>query len=215
MRVVKMITVMLADDHQFAVEGLSFFLSSVEGVNVIKTLSNGHDVLPALIELQPNIIILDMGLPGMHGLDVLRDIKSREITTKIVVLTGLDEPSLLKDALLTGAEAVLTKVADTDEILKAIMAVNEGSKYVGNLVQTTLDKAYPDLNWDIDTVQLTKRENEVLLMIASGKNSQQISVELDIAEPTVRKHRQNLMEKLGLHNSASITSYVLKRGLNS
>ncbi len=210
-----MINVIFADDHQLAVEGLSFFLSSVGNINVQTIVTNGNDVAPALEKHNPDILILDMGLPGRHGLEVLHDIKSKKHKTKVVVLTGLDEPSLLKDAVLTGANAVLTKAADTDEILTAINTVHGGDIYLGKFVQKTLETAYPDLKWDNAPISLTKREKEILLMIADGNNSAQISTDLNIAEPTVRKHRQNLMEKLGLHNSAEITKYVLSRGLNS
>lgn len=212
---IHVIDVMFADDHQLAVEGLSFFLSTVEGINVLKIVTNGKDIAAALKEYNPDVLILDMGLPGRHGLEVLLDMKSNNSSTKVIVLTGLDDASLLRDAVMTGAQAVLTKASDTDEILTALYAVQAGEKYLGKFAAATLRKAYPDLDLEQATALLTKRENEILLMIADGKNSHQISITLDIAEPTVRKHRQNLMEKLSLHNSAEITAYVLNRGLNN
>ncbi len=208
-----MIDVIFADDHQLAVAGLSFFLSSVDDVRVQKIVTNGKDVLPALKEHRPDVLILDMGLPGRHGLDVLRDIKSDENGVRVIVLTGLNAPDLLSDAISAGADAVLTKASDTDEILEALKTVHDGGCYLGSSVRKALEKSPHAAN--DKAASLTQREQEVLLMIADGQTSHQISEALKIAAPTVRKHRQNMMEKLKLHNSAEITAYVLRRGLNT
>ena len=210
-----MVNIIIADDHQLAAEGLSFLLSSSDNIDVIEILTNGIDVAPSIEKHGPDILILDMGLPQRHGLEVLRDIKSKKQKTKVIILTGLDDPGLLKDAFVTGAEGVLTKATDTEEILQAIHAVNKGRTFLGKSVISKLNTHYPNLDLDAEPTVITKREKEILLMIANGRNSAEISISLNIAEATVRTHRQNLMEKLRLHNTAEITSYVLKRGLNS
>jgi len=153
-----------------------------------------------------------MGLPGRHGLDILRDIKSGDMGVRVIVLTGLDAPDLLCDAISSGADGVLTKSSDTDEILQALRSVHRGEKFLGNAVRKAIEGSAHD---DNIYTPLTLREQQIMLMIADGHTSQNIAASLGIAELTARKHRQNLMEKLGLHNSAEITAYVLRRGLHT
>lgn len=209
-----MLDVIIADDDTLARGGMVFFLSTMEDIRIVETVMDGLGVVDAVQRHPDAVLVLDMGLPGRHGLEVLRELKAGTRQTRIIVLTGFETADLLQEGMDAGADAMLTKTCDTDELYAALMAVRCGETYIGPSARKVLDHAETGSHAYSENGKVTSREKQVMLMIADGQSATEISCHLGIAEPTVRKHRENLMQKLNLHNTADITSYVIKRGLH-
>lgn len=206
--------IIIADDDTFVHGGMAFFLSSIDGVNIVQSVSNGHEVISAVQQFPDAVLVLDLGLPGRHGLDVLKEVKAGEYNNPVVVLTGLTSASLLRDCIDAGADAVLKKADGPDELHGALMALGGSAPYLGPSVREHMKTIESQDCEGSPKQQITAREKQVMLAIANGLSAAEISDELNIAVATVRKHRENLMYKLNCHNTADVTAYVIKRGLH-
>ena len=213
---VETISVLLAEDHTIVREGLKPLLEG-RGVHVIGEAADGLQAVRMARELKPDITIMDIGLPYLGGIEAVRRIMRTDPSAKIIVLTIHDEVPFVFKSLEAGAKAYLVKDAPLEELLNAIKAVMRGETYLSSNFPRNLMENYRRLmkrgKKDDDFSQLTRREREVLQHIANGYTSPQIAQILFISKKTVENHRQNIMKKLGIHDTAGLVRYAIKIGL--
>lgn len=209
-----LVKILLAEDHVLVREGLRLFLSSEPDFEVVAETGDGIAVEHLVQTLHPDLLLLDLDLPGCYGTEVAAHIKAQFIAVKIVVLTGNLQVESARQALAAGAEAYVLKHADSTELLHAIRTVLAGGQYISKSIANMFQNEPPVmLEATRATASITSREQEILRLIARGLTNEEIATRLSRSVLTVRKHRQNLMEKLGLHNTAEIIAYAIKHGL--
>ncbi len=210
------IQILVADDHAVLRTGLRMLLDSQPDMRVMGEADNGSQVLHLIETMQPDVILLDLAMPGLGGLEALPQLRKHAPTARILVLTMHDDESYLRQALRDGAAGYVLKRAADTELLSAIRAVMRGEVYVHpSLTRALLDDILPEPNdtssepWDT----LSDREREVLLRVARGFTSAKIAEQLNLSPKTVDTYRARGMDKLGLRSRASLVQYTLSRGL--
>jgi DNA-binding NarL/FixJ family response regulator len=199
-------TVVLADDHVMFREGIRKIIERIEGVEVSGEVDDGIQLLEHLKNSQPDLVILDISMPNLRGLEAIREIKKLYPRVKIVVLTMHRKKEFIRQALVDGADGFLLKEDPGGQLIRAMEAVRKGEKFLsplisGDLISLALAEEQAD--------QLTIREREVLKLLAEGKKNQEIADILFISPNTVRRHRYNIMEKLNLKNTAELVKYAI------
>jgi DNA-binding NarL/FixJ family response regulator len=202
-----MTRILLAEDHFLVREGLKLLLSFEPDFTVAGETGDGNAVEQMVRELRPDLLILDLHLPGCHGAEIAQRVKAGFDTVKILVLTGSLQAESVRHTLAAGADGYVIKQEDSAELLLAIRAVLAGRQYISKSIAAVFEQ---DGN---ACAEVTPRELEILRMIARGLSNEAIAEALCRSLFTIRKHRQNLMDKLGLRNAAEITAYAIKRGL--
>ncbi|MEP0805102.1 MAG: response regulator transcription factor [Chloroflexota bacterium] len=208
--------ILLADDHAVLRSGLRLLLTSQSGYEVVGEASSGTETLALAEQLQPDLILLDLSMPALGGLDALPALRKLVPNAKILILTMHDDPQYLRQALKHGASGYVLKKAADSELLSAIQAVLRGEVYVHPsmtriLLDDMLEKplAKQQNEWD----SLSEREQEVLKMVALGHTSAEIAEQLNLSAKTVETYRARGMEKLGLRTRAALVKFVLQEGL--
>ena len=205
--------IVVADDHVLLREGLKMLLSTEPGLQVVGDTGNGAAVEGLVRDLAPDLLVLDLELPGRSGIDIATAIKADpSITCRVLVLTGNLKAETVSRALAAGADGYVVKGDDADEVLRAVRAVLAGRGYVSGEIAGAVGTASGKTGFPA-AAQITSREREVLSLIARGYGNNDIGALLDISVLTVRTHRQRLMEKLGLRNAAEITACAVRMGL--
>jgi DNA-binding NarL/FixJ family response regulator len=207
----KKIKVMLAEDHALLREGLKLLIRAEPGYEVIAETADGAAVEQLVREVNPELLLLDLDLPGARGNEIALRLKSQCASVKIIILTGSLNPESLRQALATGVDGYVIKHEETSELLRAMQAVIAGKQYVSKGIADMFDANRAGHNTQ-SAGAITPREREILGLIASGATNQEISERLFLSVLTVRTHRRNLMEKLNLRNGAEITAYAVKYG---
>lgn len=211
--------ILLADDHAVLRSGLRLLLDSQPGLKVAGEAASGLEALSRAAELQPDLILLDLTMPGLGGLEAISALHRASPGVRILILTMHDDPQYLRQALKSGASGyVLKKAADT-ELLSAIHAVLRGEIYVHpSMTRALLDQMIPESNSgdeDILWESLSEREKEVLRQVALGYTSAEIAEALNLSIKTVETYRARGMDKLGLRSRAALVRFALRRGLIS
>lgn len=209
--------ILIVEDHTLLREGLRALLSRDADMEIVGEASNGRDAIRAIGTLSPDLVLMDISMPGMNGIEAMQDIKRRSPDTRILVLTIHKTEEYIHESLRAGADGYLLKDTTHDELLNAIHSVFNGKTYLspdvsGKVIEAYLGKSRPAAigsSWDT----LTTREREVLKLIAEGHPNKSIADFLCLSLKTVEKHRSNLMKKLDLHNASTLTSYAIERGL--
>ena len=213
------VRVILADDHTMVRKGLRALLDDAGHIDVVAEAENGHEVLALADEFVPDVVIMDISMPHLNGLEATQRIKAKFPSIKVIILTmHLDEEYVLR-SLHAGAHGYLVKQSAPKELVQAIDNALADQIYVsaqvGNLdIEELMQRSQIPTELDRYT-KLTRREREVLQLIAEGHDTGQIAMMLFISEKTVRAHRGHLMDKLGLHNPAALTRYALQKGIVS
>jgi len=210
-------TIVIAEDHTILREGLRALLNAHREFSVVGEAADGRDAIRCVERLQPSLILLDLSMPRMNGLDALREIKYRAPATKVVVLTVHKTEEYLLATFQGGADGYVLKDATHAELVTALTHVLKGKRYLspeisGQVIEGYLEgkKTLKDRSaWNT----LTPREREILKLIAEGYKNKEIADYLFISLKTVEKHRANLMKKLDLHNAAALTAWAIERGL--
>lgn len=211
-------TILLADDHNIMRSGISEILNNQPNMEVIHEVDNGRDAYQAAITLQPNLLLTDLSMPKTNGTECIHNLKKRYPEIKVIVLTMHSGEEHIHDALNAGADGYILKEDSRDELLIAINNVLNGKKYLSPSISSNIVDGYlnkkdhgtkPIASWN----KLTRREREVLKLIAEGFRNKDIAEHLSISIKTVGKHRSNLMKKLDLHNISSLTNYAIKNKL--
>lgn len=209
------IRVVLADDHAIVREGINQLLSQEPDIQVVGQAADGAQALALARQLKPDLVLMDMAMPGMNGLEATRLIKAEQPGTAVLVLTMQEGEEYFFSVLQAGASGYVLKGAGSAELLSAIRAVLQGGVYLNSMMTKKLFSdalKRPELI-DHTSDPLTARERQVLKMIAEGKMNREIADELVISLNTVQTHRLHIMEKLNLHNRTELVKYAIRRGL--
>lgn len=212
-----MTTILLADDHSVLRSGLKLLLESQTDLRVTGEASSGIETLELASRLQPDLILLDLSMPGLGGLDALPALRKSVPAAKILILTMHDEPQYLRTALKNGASGYVLKKAADSELISAIRAVLRGEMYVHpSMTRVLLEDMLPKSESAPDAWEsLSEREQSVLKLVALGHTSAEIAAQLSLSDKTVETYRARGMEKLGLTNRAALVRFALIKGLIS
>ncbi len=213
------IRVMIADDHVMFREAIAHLLEAQGDIEVVGEASNGPETLLGVGELRPDVLLLDLAMPEMDGLEVLREIRKNNLDAKVLVLTGYFDEGLLFQALQEGAVGYLLKQGKSIDLLKAIRAVNDGEawverKMVGKFIYDVVrllvglvdEEKGPRLQ-----APLTKREEEITHLVAEGYSNKEIGAKLCIAEKTVKAHLTSIFKKLNASHRVQVAQHVLRQ----
>ena len=210
-----MIKVLLADDHQIVLDGLSLLLGADKDIEKVYEATDGDLVLKALKVKDVDVVVLDIEMPIKDGIETTRSIRENFPHVKVLILTMYNTENFIKELVKAGASGYILKNRGKEELVDAIKKVADGGKYFGDAVTETLINGIktPDKSQALDQVIFTKREKEVLNLIAEGLSTPQIAEKLFIAHSTVETHRRNLIDKTGVPNSKALIRYAYKNGL--
>lgn len=198
--------VVIVDDHPMVAEGIEAILESYDDIEVVATLSNGREIVDRARDLDPDVILLDLNMPGVGGLTATEMLLEQRPGTRILILSMHDSPEYISTALGHGAMGYVLKDVPTDEIKVAIDKVMAGERYLCTGAKGSLEPS-PDRE------QLTNREQTILLQLAQGKSNKAVALALDISVRTVETHRKNIKRKLGISSTAGLTRYALEHGV--
>ena len=209
--------IVIAEDHTILREGLRALLSLDPSYEIIGEAEDGRDAIRCVEKLMPDLLLIDLSMPRMNGMEAIRDIKKRHPEIKIIALTVHKTEEYILATLEAGADGYVLKDATYNELMIAINSVLSGKPYLSPGVSEKVIEGYlegrrtlkPSSAWDT----LSQREREVLKLIAEGYKNKEIADDLCISIKTVEKHRSNLMKKLGLHNAAALTAFAIEKGL--
>lgn len=201
-----LIHVLIADDHVMVAQGLTTLLECQSNITVIGRASNGREAIELFRQHQPNIVLMDLRMPVMGGVEATIAIRAEFPQARIIVLTTYDGDEDIYRGLRAGAKGYVLKDAEAQELLSAIRAVHAGQQYIPPAVGAKLAER-------MGIPELSDRELEVLNLMARGKNNQEISAALSISESTVKFHTKNIMSKLGASDRAQALITALKRGV--
>lgn len=203
--------IVIADDHWTVRDGLKWMLSGVPDIEVVGEAADGSELLELLAETDADIVLLDVNMPGMGGLDALEALQGRSPSLGVIVLSMHDKAVYVKRAIELGANGYLLKSAGRDELLRAIGVVAEGGSYVqGELTDVILEGATAG-NGDVP--RLSRRELEVLHRVARGEENKQIASALGISEATVKTYLKSVFERLDVHTRAEAVAVGLRLGI--
>lgn len=211
-----MITIVLADDHHVVRQGLKALLEAEEGLSVVGEAADGIDAAQLTERLQPDVLVLDLMMGGMDGLEVAKQVGVRSPRTAVVVLSMYDNQAYVAEALRCGARAYVLKGSTSSDLLTAIRSAVAGRLFLSPPLTERAVEEYAKMVAEvaIDPFEgLTLREREVLHLTVSGLTSTAIAARLHISPRTVETHRSNLMRKLGIHTLADLIRYALERGI--
>jgi len=212
------ITVLLAEDHTIVREGLLALLKLESDIKVIGQAENGRQAVALVESLCPDVIVMDIAMPLLNGLEATRQILHAAPKTKVLVLSAHSDDAYVEQVMALGAAGYLIKQTASDMLAMAIREVCAGKPFFSSSISKRLyhhqrkAKAMGDLPKK-ETPHLTSREMEVLQLIAEGKANKETADELNISIKTVEKHRQKVMEKLNIHDTASLTRYAISAGI--
>lgn len=212
------IRILLADDHAILRAGLVRLLGEEKDIEVVGEAENGREAVQKALELHPDIVLMDIGMPVMNGMEATKQIKKRDADVKVLVLTMHDNEEYLFQVLQAGAAGyVLKKAADSD-LVNAIHVVSRGDCFLypsaaKMVVEDYLDKLKHGQEPTSSFDTLTDREREILTLVAEGHTNREIAETLFISVKTVETHKANIMEKLNLHKRAELVKYAIKKGM--
>lgn len=206
-----MINILIADDHEIVVEGLCSLLEDEKDIKILGEASNGEEVLPILKNNSIDVAVLDISMPKMDGLDLTKFIKSNYPNVKILILTMHNEIGFIRRIIEAGADGYILKNKGKEELVNAIHALCKGNEYLGEEVTKTLFSSIRNSNV-YGEVKFTKREKEVLKLIANGNTTKDIAKILPIAPTTIETYRRNLIEKTGAKNSKGLVKFAIENG---
>lgn len=209
------VRLVLADDHPLILDGLERLFHTVEGFEVVERCARGEQALEAVERHRPDVLVLDLVMPGIGGLAVLRELRRRELPTRVVVLTAvLDEPALLA-AMRLGVEGVVLKEMAPRLLIQAIRKVHAGERWVEtHSLQAALERALQRETGLREAASLmTSRELELVRLVADGLRNKEIAARLHLTEGTVKSHLYNVYKKTGVDNRVALRRYAEEKGL--
>jgi two-component system response regulator NreC len=215
------IRVLLAEDHTIVREGLKSLLAATQDLEVVGEVSDGREAVDAVARVRPDVIVMDLNMPKLNGVDATREIREKPGAPKVVILSMYDGEEYVRPAIRAGASGYLLKGSGLSDLVSAIRAVHRGDAFFSPAVAKILlhdsrheteekDKAVADPGDG-----LTRREREVLTLVGEGKSSPEIAKLLVLSVKTVEGHRGRIMEKLGVHNVAGLVRQAIRLGLVS
>jgi DNA-binding NarL/FixJ family response regulator len=214
----KRITVLLAEDHTIVREGFRKMLELEGDMEVVGEAQNGRQALAMVKKLRPAVVLMDIAMPLLNGLEATRQVLKELPGTKVLILSAHSDDAYVKNATESGAVGFLLKQTSSHEVCRAIREVQKGKTFFSPSVSKRFDHLNPPSPGRVGrlarkAIQLTSREMEVLQLIAEGKANKETAAELGIGMKTVEKHREHLMQKLGIHDTAGLTRYAISAGI--
>jgi two-component system response regulator NreC len=209
------IHLLLVDDHEIVRAGLKLLFQTEKDMEIVGEVGSGDQALQAVSELKPDVVIMDVAMPGMSGIEATRRIKEISPDTAVLALTMHEDEQYFFEMINAGASGYIPKRAAPDDLVSAIRVVSQGNVFLHSalakfLVKDVLDKASTPA-----AEELTPREREVLTYIAEGYTNREIAEDLVISVKTVDRHRENIMQKLNLHNRIELVKYAIEKGIIS
>lgn len=208
--------VLLVDDHVVVRQGLKALFADEADIEVIGEASNGREALEFLENREPDVVLMDISMPGLNGIEATRQIQQRHPAVKVVVLSMHANEEYVFQVLQAGASGYVLKQSDSLEVVSAIRAAVAGGSFLSPPISRTVIEDYlrraQARGRGSDAEQLTSREREVLQLLAEGKSNRDIADELSISIKTVETHRANMMTKLGLSSKTELVKYALRKG---
>ena len=212
------IRILLADDHKIIREGLHSLIDKQPDMEVIAEAENGYAAVNLARELTPDIVLMDVSMPDLNGIEATRQILTESKKTKIIALSMHSDSLFVSEMLKNGATGYLLKDCAFEELTQAIRSVEEGNTYLSPAISDVIVNNYlhqmatgaskkPDI--------LTNREREVLQLMAEGKSTKRIALKLHVSIKTIETHRRQIMNKLNIHSIAELTKYAIRKGLTS
>ncbi|HEY5346535.1 MAG TPA: response regulator transcription factor [Verrucomicrobiae bacterium] len=214
----KKITILLADDHMIVREGFRKMLEFEDDFTVVGEASDGRQAVALVKKLQPEVVLMDIAMPLLNGLEATRQALKSVSTTKIIILSAHSDDAYVANAIESGAKGFLLKQTSAHDVCRAIREVQKGNTFFSPAIAKRQERLHP-LALDRaglhkkKMAELTSREMEVLQLIAEGKANKETASELGIGLKTVEKHREHLMEKLDIHDTAGLTRYAISAGI--
>lgn len=209
------VRVLLADDHGVVRKGLRFLLEHQTGIEVVGEASDGREALRLSEALSPDVVVMDIAMPNLNGIDATAQIVKRNPKTGVIILSMYSDESYLVRALTAGAKGYLMKDAAELDVVRAVQAVSEGKPFFSPAIAQTLLEDYmrklQQENLQDSYELLTDREKEILQLLAEGKSNKDVATLLNLSPYTVETHRTHLMQKLNLHNTAEIVLYAVRK----
>jgi len=211
------IRVVLADDHRVLLDALRTMLEKERDVEVVGTAGDGRGMLDLVRCLEPDVVVLDIAMPDLNGVEAAARLRARHPDVKVIALSAYSDKRFVLQMLKVGASGYVVKAAAAQELLRAIRVVAKGQSYLSPeaasavIGDVTADSRVPSA----PTSPLGRREREVLQLLAEGERSQGIAARLHISVATVEAHRRNIMRKLNLHSIAELTKYAIREGLTA
>jgi len=212
------ITLLLVEDHMLVREGLRRMLDLETDIVVIGEAKNGRQAVSMAIQLHPDVMLTDIAMPGLNGLEATRQVLKALPNTKVIILTAHNDDAYVSSATKSGAVGFLLKQTSANNVCQAIRDVHMGKTFFSPSVTRRLSRLRQQASGHLSSIHqkaslLTSREVEVLQLIAEGKPNKETASDLGISIKTVEKHRGSLMEKLDIHDTASLTRYAISAGI--
>lgn len=213
----KKISVLLVDDHTMMREALAAIIGNHKDLKVVGEAADGREGAAAAAKLRPDVVALDIAMPNLNGLDAVQHIKARSPASRILILSAHEEDLYIEHAMETGVDGYVSKHAAAKTLAFAIREVAAGRRFFSEAVRRHLSQYEKDAHGPQmhrkPTEKLSSREIEVLQLIAEGNANKQVAAHLGISIKTVEKHRQHVMDKLHIHDTAGLTRYAIAAGL--
>jgi DNA-binding NarL/FixJ family response regulator len=211
------ITILLVDDHTIVRQGLKALLMAEKNISIIGEAQTGREAVEMVAQLHPTVVIMDLAMPRLNGAEATRQILKSSPSTKIIVLSTYSDDEHVQQALGAGAAAYLLKQTAAEDVVEAIHEVSKGNAFFSPAIAKRLrEQTRTPQGQDAPktaNVELTQREAEVLQLIAEGYANKQIAAELNLSVKTVEKHRQQVMQKLDIHNIAGLVRHAAAKGI--
>jgi len=214
----KKITVLVAEDHTIVREGFCKMLQLEDDLAVAGEAQDGRQAVVLAKKLQPDVVLMDIAMPQLNGLEACRQVLKADPSAKVLILSAHSDDAYVKNAAESGAVGFLLKQTSSHDVCRAIREVHKGKTFFSASVSRRFNRLNPRMDGGAgppkkSAVQLTSREMEVLQLIAEGKANKQTAAELGIGIKTVEKHREHLMAKLDIHDTAGLTRYAIATGI--
>ena len=214
----KHITVLLAEDHEIVRQGLCKLLEAESDLEVVGEAATGHQAVALAQKLHPDVVVMDIAMPLLNGLEATRQIRKTVPTAKVLILSAHSDDAYVEQALAFGAAGYLLKQTSAHMLSEAVRELQKGKTFFSPSIARRMHNHYepssaPGALRKKDDTRLSSREVEVLQLIAEGQANKQVASELGISVKTVEKHRQRLMEKLSIHDTAGLTRYAIAAGI--
>lgn len=202
------VRVLLVDDHTVVRRGLRKILESTNEIEVVGEVGDGTSAVAEVASVQPDVVVMDVGLPGQNGIEATRQIVGLAPATQVLMLSMHADEQYIQQSVAAGAKGYLLKDADDQDLVRAVLAVKRGDTYFSSaLARTATAECPPEL--------LSRREREVLAMVCSGQTNREVAGKLGLSVSTVETHRKHIIEKLDLHSTADLVRYAIRHGIVS
>ena len=209
----KTIRIVVADDHPMVREGLKVSLESEDGLTVVADVNNGQEALDAAAELNPDVVMLDISMPVMNGMEACTEFKKRYPDIRILMITMHDDREYILKVVQSGAAGYVLKDVAAEELILAVQTVHQGGTYFSSSVAKTLFTDFSEAQTRQSNDVLSRREEDVLALLADGLGNKEIARELNISVRTVEAHRLKIKQKLSISTSAGLIRYALDHGI--